>query len=432
MSTDHAQSRGVAALGSAAAAGLLAAAAAIASGSADRGRWFFVPAIKHGGFPEWLAGPLHELEYVVVPRSGAQLLVAMFACYLVALACARTLSPRIAIGAIVLAHVAFLLAPPLFSADVFGYVDFARLDVLHGLDPYVHHSIDALHDPAFPYVGWHSISSPYGPLFSLASLPLAWLSVPAALWACKSLAAATSLACVALVWRIAQWRDVAPVPAIVMVGLNPLLLAYGVGGAHNDFLLLALLLSAILLALDGRSAAGGVGGAIAFGVKASAAVALPFLVLGAARRRSALAGVAAGGLAVLALGAIGFGSHAFAVVHQLGQQQQLVARTSVPGELAGVLGLADASGTRALLGAAFVVVFAGLVWATWRARIDWIAATGWTTLALLLSTAWLMPWYVVWLLPLAAVGRDRRLKVATLLLCGYVLATRVTYQLLGN
>src|SRR5262249_40108453 len=50
---------------------------------------------------------------------------------------------------------------------------------------------------------------------------------------------------------------------------------------------------------------------------------------------------------------------------------------------------------------------------------DWRVAAGWTTIALLLSTAWLLPWYAIWALPLAAVSGDRRLRAATLLLCAY-------------
>jgi len=50
-----------------------------------------------------------------------------------------------------------------------------------------------------------------------------------------------------------------------------------------------------------------------------------------------------------------------------------------------------------------------------------IWALGWSMLALLLSTAWLLPWYAIWLLPLAAVGGDRRLRVATLLFCAYAI-----------
>ena len=46
---------------------------------------------------------------------------------------------------------------------------------------------------------------------------------------------------------------------------------------------------------------------------------------------------------------------------------------------------------------------------------------GWATLALLLSTAWLLPWYAIWALPLAALADSRRLRVATLVFCAYAI-----------
>jgi hypothetical protein len=418
-------------LGAAALAGLLAAAAWLAVGAAAQRRWFFVPASIRGGFPGWLGGPFHGIAAAIEPRTGAALLVAMSVCYLVVIACARAVPAWLAIAGIVLAHAVFLLGPPLFSADVFGYVDYARLDVLHGLDPYAHGAADAPHDAVVSFVRWRDIATPYGPLFTVASFPLAWLSVPAALWACKGIATALSLACVALVWRIARRRGVAPVPAAAFVGLNPLLLAYGVGGAHNDFLLLALTLAAVLLVLEGRAAGGGVAGALAVGVKASSAIVLPFLALGSRRPRAVIAGACAGAAAVLLLAVAAFSGHALGFVSQIREQQHLVATYSVPSRLAAALGFDHIPGGLRLLAlAAFAATLLALLWRTWRGRADWLAAAGWTTLALLLSTAWLVPWYVVWLLPLAAVGRDRRLIAATLLFCGYVVATRVSYQLL--
>ena len=54
-----------------------------------------------------------------------------------------------------------------------------------------------------------------------------------------------------------------------------------------------------------------------------------------------------------------------------------------------------------------------------------IRASAWATLALLLATAWLLPWYLIWLLPLAAISRDRPLQLLTLGLTAYQLGARI-------
>ncbi|MGZ5419983.1 MAG: hypothetical protein ACXWES_05650, partial [Solirubrobacterales bacterium] len=73
---------------------------------------------------------------------------------------------------------------------------------------------------------------------------------------------------------------------------------------------------------------------------------------------------------------------------------------------------------------ALVAYGAALVWLlawTWRGG-DWVRAAGWATLGLLLATSWILPWYLVWVLPLAAVSKDDALVVAALALCGLQLA----------
>jgi hypothetical protein len=55
--------------------------------------------------------------------------------------------------------------------------------------------------------------------------------------------------------------------------------------------------------------------------------------------------------------------------------------------------------------------------------MDWIRGAGWATVALLLTTGFLVPWYVAWLLPLAALSSDRRLLTAAVLLTGVGLTT---------
>jgi hypothetical protein len=363
------------------------------------------------------------------PAGGAQLLVVMSACYVVALVCSRRIPVWAGLAAIGVVHLVFLLAPPIFSADVLGYINYARLGVLHDIDPYTRGAAAAPGDATFPFVRWHDIPSPYGPVFTLASYALAPLGVATALWTLKAIAALASLAGVALVWRIASQRGYAPLPAAMFVGLNPLLVAYGVGGAHNDMLLVVLMLAGVSLMLAGRPAGAGASVVVAAGYKASGVLLLPFMLAGSRDRRRMLVGAVVAGSVVAAVAVAAFGTQAADFVRQIHTQQNLVASHSLPNKVGVWLGYGGL--TNGIRTVSVVVLVAVVGWALWRAwrGADWIACAGWATLGLLSTTAWLVPWYVVWLLPLAAVGGDRRLRVATLAFCGWVVAMRVAYYL---
>src|SRR5207244_4217843 len=205
-----------------------------------------VPA-RSGGWPGWMAGPLRGLDVGISRGSFQAYTLVMCACYLLVLLCARRLKGRTIAAAIVAAHVILLLGPPLISQDVFGYLGYARLGALHGLDPYTHLTAEAPSDAVFPFLGWPFKHSPYGPLFTLASYATAPLGVAGGLWAFKILAALCSLGAVALLPRPSArlGRDAAW--AAAFVGLNPVLLELAVGGAHNDTLVLLALAAALAL-----------------------------------------------------------------------------------------------------------------------------------------------------------------------------------------
>jgi hypothetical protein len=152
---------------------------------------------------------------------------------------------------------------------------------------------------------------------------------------------------------------------------------------------------------------------------------LPFLIAGARRRRDALTAVVVAGAALLAVSFAVFGPdllHGMIGAQRI--QQQLVATASVPNQVGAWLGFGGLTpAIRAVALAGFAIAFVTLLWRSWRG-MDWLAAAGWATFALLVTSAWLMPWYVVWLLPLAALARDRRLAAATLALCLYVVVMR--------
>ncbi|GAC1437503.1 MAG: hypothetical protein NVSMB51_11650 [Solirubrobacteraceae bacterium] len=381
---------------------------------------------SRGGFPGWLSGPLHGLAVEGTSASFQVLLLLACACYLVIVATTDALATRALWAAALAAHLAVFLGPPLLSADVFGYLDFARLGVLHGLDPYTHVATDAPHDAVFPYLGWHNVRSPYGPLWTLLSYALVPLGVPAGLWALKALAVGGSLGTAALLARAAAVRGGSPRRALAFFALNPLLLVFAVGGAHNETVLALLSAAGLLALLAGRERLGAAALVGAVAVKASAALALPFALLGARRRRGFVLACGAALLVALAGGVLGFGVHAGTFVQALRGQQNLVALHSIPSELSRGVGLGRlASGVRllflAVLGASLL---ASLVLA-WRRPGCWLEAYGWATLALLCCTAWLLPWYGIWALVPAAISDDRRLRAATLGFSLYLVATRL-------
>ncbi len=411
------------ALGGLALLGILSCVLLVTAGAATAPSRY-VPG-RSGGWPSWLSGPLSDLGVGITTTSFQILMLVMCASYMLVLLVAREISTRALLGAIVTAHVILLLGPPLLSQDVFGYLGFARLGALHGLDPYTHVAAEAPTDPVFPFVGWPFKLSPYGPLFTLASYATAPLGLAGGLWALKALAVASSLGAVALLMRAAEHLGRSPRWVAAFVGLNPVLLVLAVGGAHNDTLIL-LALAAALALTAGSSARfrGGVGALVAaVGVKVTAGLVLPFLLLGSsARARPRLRVVASAvlSLAVLAgVGLIGFGTHALGFLSAVGEQQQLVATHSVPAETARLVGLSGTPGWwRQLFILGFALALALALWRTARGS-NWRVTAGWATLALLVSTAWLLPWYAIWVLPLAAVSGDRRLCAATLVFCAY-------------
>ena len=385
----------------------------------------FVPARK-GGFPAWLHGPLAGLDIGIEPARVVLLIGAMWLFYLLALAVSDAISPRRAIGAIVALHVVFLLGPPLLSTDVFNYIEYGRLGVLHGLNPYTHAPNAVPADPAFPFIGWRDAISVYGPVFTLGTYATAPLGVGGALWALKTVTVLASLGCVALVWKGARLRGRSPVEAAMFFGLNPLLLVYAVGGAHNDLLMLALGLAGVVYVMSGREAAGGLAVVAGAAVKASTVLLLPFMLIGARGRRGALlAGAVAGAVATLALGLAVFHGHELNILDTLRWEQHHGSLHSVPKALGSLFGIGVGNSTLRLVTTAIFLVALALTLEWARRGADWIVAAGWATVALLVTTTWLLPWYVIWALPLAAISGDRKLRFATFALSAFVIGMRV-------
>jgi hypothetical protein len=329
----------------------------------------------------------------------------------------------------------------LLSHDVYSYVDYARLGVRHGLDPYVHPPLAAPTDAAYAVVTWTEATSAYGPLFTLATYPLAWLPVGVAVAVLKGIAALSVLGIAALSSRIAAWRGADPLRAATFVALNPLVLVHVVGGAHNDGLTMLLAMAAIAAILSARELTGGATLVAAVATKLSAAFLAPFALLGSLHYPSPVpfGGIAtkrnrrgvclfaagcAGGVLVIATAAwLAFGWDWLRGFGLAGENQSRTSYMSIPITTARLTGL-DPDAVRLAAALLFAATVAYLLAWTWRGS-DWVRAAAWTALALLLATSWLLPWYLIWVLPLAAISRDRLLQLLTLALTAYQLGARI-------
>ena len=447
-------------VGAAALLFLLAGSAFIVVISADRPS-LLAPTTHANFFPGWMAGPLGGL-WPGLTGNGTSLrwlftgaIVAMYLAYLAALRCAGRLPVRWVIGSILAVHAIFLLAPPLALTDVFNYINYGRMEIVHHLNPYTTIPISEPHnDPSFALSNWHQLLSPYGPLFTLLSFAVVPLGVAGSFWALKCILALASLATLYLVWQCARLLGRDPVAAIVLVGLNPIVLVWGLGGDHNDFVTMFMIVLGFYLLLRARAAAArgpdtravlpggqpllarlrdwllppspaeiaaGAAFVTAAGIKASAGILIPVVLAGLLRTPRRLVqvvlGMAGAGVLIALVSLIAFGLH----IPDLNTQSRLVTNESVPnlvGLLIGVGG--ENEGVRlamsGVLGASVLLCCA----MAWRRR-GAIAASGWASVALLLTLSWVLPWYVLWVLPLAALAGSRRLRNVALVLGAYLI-----------
>jgi hypothetical protein len=364
----------------------------------------------------WLSGIGVRLGY----RTFLIALLCITVAYAVLLGLAGRISKRWAIVLVGVLQLVVFVGPVLISTDVFSYIAYARMGVEHSINPYTHGPIAIVHDPVYQYVGkdWKHVATAYGPLYTLLSYPLAPLGLEGALWGMKLEALLAGAGTLALTWRCARVREINPVGALLAVGANPLWVIYGLGGAHNDLIMTLFMMAAVSFSLAGRSsigrdapaAASVVAGAL---VKATVAALLPFMILSRRKLAPVLGTLAALVLAAL-VGYAVFGIHGIDLVAALNRDAAFVSTDSFPTELAHLVGKPGVFPIdHDLLKGALVLIVLYLLWRTWRGY-DWVAASGWTLLAISVTSTWLLPWYTLWSLPLAVVVRDRRLLAATL------------------
>ncbi len=156
-------------------------------------------------------------------------------------------------------------------------------------------------------------------------------------------------------------------------------------------------------------------------LKASGGVLIPIVLAGLVRapRRltQVLLGMILAGAVVGGASLIAFGLH----IPDLSTQSRVVTSISVPNLLGLALGSGGETETlHSLLSAVLALSILACCAMAWRRR-ESIAASGWATVALLVTLGWVLPWYILWLLPLAALSRSRRLRTTALVLGAYLI-----------
>jgi alpha-1,6-mannosyltransferase len=198
----------------------------------------------------------------------------------------RRVADRTATPYTMVATTGFWLAPlllsvPLFSRDTYSYLAQGAL-LRDGLDPYAVGPIEnpnVLLDNVSPI--WTTTTAPYGPAFILVAKFVTQLTGDHVILGTMVLRLCMLPGLALLIWaapRIARHIGTNPAVALWICVLNPLVIIHLMGGVHNEMLMVGLMMAGIALTFDRHPVPGVTLVAVAVAVKATAGLALPFLV----------------------------------------------------------------------------------------------------------------------------------------------------------
>ncbi len=300
---------------------------------------------------------------------------------------------------------------PLFSQDAYSYLAQGALAHL-GLDPYrdapavlAQHGQAHVLSAVSPF--WRHTTAPYGPLFLWIVSSFTGASLVAGVLLIRALELVGLALLAVFVPRLARSLGAEQGRATWLVLLSPLVLLELVAAAHNDLLMIGLVVAGVAFAIERRVLLGIALCALAATIKLPAAVAIPFILVAYADRRTWLRGVVIAVAVVVAI----------SVVSGLGLGWLSSSIFSTPAKVrlaitpATALGWTVAQivpvGARGLESALSVVAFAVaaalgvvLLWRTRRENVVRHLGIVLIAAAVCGPAAW--PWYLTWGLALLA------------------------------
>jgi alpha-1,6-mannosyltransferase len=336
-----------------------------------------------------------------------------------------------------------LLSVPVFSRDTYSYLAQGAL-LRDGFDPYVVGPIEnpnPMLDDVSPI--WTTTTAPYGPVFILVAKFVTMVVGDHVIEGTMLLRLCMLPGLVMLIWaapRIARHIGANGPTALWICVLNPLVIIHLMGGVHNEMLMVGLMMAAIAMTLQDRPVWGVGLIAIAVAVKATAGIALPFMVwmwmhrltakrgLGPARAF----GVATGASALIFVVVFAIVSWLAGVglgwLTALAGSVKIINWLTVPTAAANLInaigGLflpvnfyAVLEVTR-IIGIAVIAISLPLLW--WRFRHDDRDALTGITLAMLVVVLFVpaaLPWYYSW--PLAVLSALAQSRQAISVIAGF-------------
>jgi hypothetical protein len=325
-----------------------------------------------------------------------------------------------------------LSTAPRESGDVWSYEIYGRMVAVHHASPYRHVPAEFLHDPMFRFVSpiWRHTGSVYGPAFtafSAAVSPLAGDSASRVRFVYQATAALAVAAALLLLWR----RTRSPA-TLAWLGLHPVVALHLVNAGRNDALIGLAILGAALLVERERVRASGVVTGVAAVIKATGGLAGAGLAIWTWRHRGLrrAASLAAALIATVAIAyALAGGTVALGPLDHAAQQ---ISQASVWSEIHRV-GLPMVATTLATLVTAAVVAVS-----LWRRTRDDPAEAGIAgPAAFLLAAPYVLPGYLGWVLPAAALNHHRTISrvvalQATLLVGAYAVFNHQPPGIVGD
>ncbi|WP_054813226.1 alpha-(1-_6)-mannopyranosyltransferase A [Nocardia arizonensis] len=174
-----------------------------------------------------------------------------------------------------------LFAVPMFSRDAYSYLAQGAL-LRDGFDPY---RVGPVANPGVLLENvspvWTTTTAPYGPVFLLLGRAITAITGDNVVAGTIALRLVMLPGLALMMWAVpylTKHLGGKPTVALWLAVLNPLVLIHLIGGVHNEMLMVGLMCAGIALVLERHHVAGIVVVAIGVAIKATAGIALPFLV----------------------------------------------------------------------------------------------------------------------------------------------------------